>query len=97
MNKQDYRDTFVLMMVSGGWVAATVFLFLYPTQMNFATWAALVATVGGIYHYLCVSDDKREDAGNVVGVVPCAGDIVTEVPEGLSAELRSWTADRQEN
>ena len=81
MNKQDYRDYFVLAVVTAGWLAATVFLFHYPSSVNFATWAGLVATVGGIYHYLCVSDDKRMDAGNVTAVLPT---------EGLASELRDW-------
>jgi hypothetical protein len=81
MAEQDYRDYFVLGVVSVGWLAATVFLFLYPSSVNFATWAGLVATIGGIYHYLCVSDDKRVDAGNVAAVLPT---------EGLSAEFRDW-------
>ncbi len=81
MNKQDYRDYFVLAVVTAGWLAATVFLFRYPSSVNFATWAGLVATVGGIYHYLCVSDDKRMDAGNMTAVLPT---------EGLASELRDW-------
>jgi hypothetical protein len=65
MANQDYRDIFVLLMVSAGWVAATVFLFLYHSTANFGIWAGLVGTIGGVYHWICVSDDKRVDAGNV--------------------------------
>lgn len=81
MADQDYRDYFVLGVVTAGWLAATVFLFRYPSTVNFATWAGLVATVGGIYHYLCVNDDKRTDAGNVAAVLPT---------EGLASEMRDW-------
>ena len=84
MNKQDYRDYFVLGIVTAGWAAATVFLFRHPSSVNFATWAGLVATLGGMYHWLCVSDDKRVDAGNVTAVLPT---------EGLSAEFRDWKGE----
>jgi hypothetical protein len=87
MAEQDYRDYFVLGVVSVGWLAATVFLFLYPSSVNFATWAGLVATIGGIYHYLCVSDDKRVDAGNVAAVLPT---------EGLASEFRDWTGEHDD-
>lgn len=54
-------DYFVLGMVSAAWVASTVYLFLHPTDTNFATWGALAATMGGIYHWITVYDDKRPD------------------------------------
>ena len=85
MNKQDYRDFFILGVVCVIMLEATVFLFLYPSSVNFATWSGLVATVGGVFHWLCVSDDKRVDAGNVVAVLPA---------EGLASELRNWKEDR---
>lgn len=65
MNTQDFRDIFVLLMVSAGWSAATVFLFMYPSTTNFTIWSTLVGTIGGMYHWICVTDDKRLDAGNV--------------------------------
>lgn len=83
MNKQDYRDVAVLILVSVGWLAATLFLFLYPSPINFATWAGFGATVGGVYHFLCVSDDKRIDAGNVVAVLPTMID-------GAATDGRDW-------
>jgi hypothetical protein len=43
-------------------VASTVFLFKYPTGMNFATWATVATASGSIYHTLCIRDDKRPDA-----------------------------------
>jgi hypothetical protein len=86
MNKQDYRDYFVLGIVTAGWVAATVFLFWYPSSVNFATWAGLVATIGGVYHWLCVNDDKRVDAGNVAAVLPSEG--LTDVAGNLQREWK---------
>ncbi len=65
MNTQDCRDWFVMLAVTAGWVAATVFLFMNRSSANFGIWASLVATIVGAYHWICVSDDKRVDAGNV--------------------------------
>jgi hypothetical protein len=77
MNTQDYRDYFVTAIVAAGWTAATVFLFMYPSSTNFGIWGTLVGTIGGIFHWLCVSDDKRVDAGNVVPNFD-VGDIARE-------------------
>ena len=85
MNKQDYRDYFVLGAVSVSGVAATVFLFMYPSSVNFATWAGFEATLYGAYHWLCVSDDKRMDAGNVGAKLPESG--LTDV---IANETREW-------
>ena len=83
MNEQDYRDYFVLGAVSVSGVAATVFLFMYPSSVNFATWAGFEATLYGAYHWLCIKDDKRVDAGNVAAVLPT---------EGLTSEIsRDWS------
>lgn len=82
-NPQDYRDFAVLVLVTMGWVAATLFLFIHPSATNFATWAGFGATVGGVYHFLCVNDDKRVDAGNVAAVLP-------NMVEGAAAETRDW-------
>lgn len=85
MANQDYRDYFVLGAVSFSGLAACAFLFLYPSSVNFATWAGFEATLYGAYHWLCVSDDKRMDAGNVAAVLPT---------EGLSTEFRDWKGER---
>lgn len=66
MNKHDCRDWFVMLAITAGWIAATVFLFMYPSSTTFGIWASLVATIVGAYHWICVSDDKRVDAGNVI-------------------------------
>jgi hypothetical protein len=84
-NRPDKRDTVVMVMVCCGWVAATVFLFMYPQSINFATWAGLVATIGGVFHWLCISDDKRVDAGNVSAVLPNFPE------EGTASENRDWS------
>lgn len=87
-NKQDYRDYVVLGFVSGIISAATVFLFMYPSAQDFGIWSGVVSATYGAYHWLCVSDDKRTDAGNVSGALP----------SGLSGELfkepHNWLGDK---
>ena len=83
-NQRDARDWVVMGLVTGGWVAGTVFLYLFPSSVNFATWSGLTATICGVYHFLSVSDDKRVDAGNVTAVLPT---------EGLAAEFRDWKGE----
>jgi hypothetical protein len=82
VNKQDYRDYFVLGAVTVSGLLACAFLFMYPSSVNFATWSGFEATLFGTYHWLTVSDDKRVDAGNVAAVLPT---------EGLASEFRDWT------
>jgi hypothetical protein len=74
--------------VSIAGLAATIFLFMYPSSVNFATWGSFEAVLFGAYHWLCVSDDKRMDAGNVSMVLPT---------EGLTAEFRDWKGDDHEH
>lgn len=62
MNKRDFRDTFVLGLVSTAWVASTIFLFIHASVETFGIWAGMLATMGGIFHWLVVSDDKHPDA-----------------------------------
>jgi hypothetical protein len=80
-NQKDARDWVIMALVTLGWIAATVFLFTHPATVNFATWSGLTATICGVYHYLCVDDDKRVDAGNVTAALPT---------EGLEGEIRDW-------
>lgn len=61
-NLRDIRDHIVMVIVTVVLVFATVFLVRHPTDANFMTWAGLVATIVGVYHFLCIFDDKRPDA-----------------------------------
>ncbi len=61
LNKGDLRDTFVMLLVAQVWVASTVYLFLHPSEPVFVTWSGLCTTMGGIYHWICVRDDKIPD------------------------------------
>lgn len=81
-NQRDARDWVVMALVSLGGLAATVFLFCYPSSVNFATWSGFEGTLFGVYHWLTISDDKRVDSGNVTSVLPA---------EGLTSQIdRDW-------
>lgn len=58
----DLRDVLIFLLVTGGWVAATIFLFKYPAEANFATWAATCTTITGVYHWIVFKDDKEKDS-----------------------------------
>lgn len=55
------KDYLVMVIVTAAWVAGTTYIFVHPSDVNFATWAAMAATMGGLYHWLTVYDDKRPD------------------------------------
>jgi hypothetical protein len=88
MNKQDYRDWAVLVLVSLGWLVGTAVLVTHYSTVAFGIWGSFSAVIVGAYHFLCVDDDKRVDAGNVQMVLPT---------EGLSAEFRDWKGDDHEH
>ena len=58
----DARDWFVMGLVAVAWTAATVFLFLHHSDMNFVTWAGVCTTMTGVYHWITVRDQKVSDA-----------------------------------
>jgi uncharacterized membrane protein len=60
----DGRDWFVIGHVAMIMTAATAFLFMYPNAEDFATWGGVVATTGGLYHWIMVRDSKIPDAPN---------------------------------
>jgi hypothetical protein len=60
------RDWFIMGLFAGVYVAATVYLFRHPGPETFGVWAGMVATMGGVYHWLDVRDAKTPDA-------PCGG------------------------
>ena len=40
---------------------ATFYLFSHPSDVNFATWAGVTATITGVYHWINYRDDKTPD------------------------------------
>ena len=59
--KSDPKDWFVMILVAGIWIASSVFIFKHPDNTAFGIWAGLAGTIGGIYHFLAVHDDKNPD------------------------------------
>jgi hypothetical protein len=58
----DFRDWFVLLHLNAAGIAATVFLFKHPDPLNFATWATMLGTISGCYHWFMIRDQKIPDA-----------------------------------
>lgn len=55
-------DWFVMLLFAAAWVVATVWLFKYPSVPAFGIWAGMLATMGSVYHWLVVRDQKLPDA-----------------------------------
>ena len=62
--EMDIRDWVVVALIAGIEVSATVFLFCYPTGINFGTWAGITGTLTSAYHYIVLRDQKIPDADN---------------------------------
>lgn len=61
------RDWFVLVLLGGIAIAATVFLFLHPSEANFGIWAGALGTLATAFHWLVYLDSKRPDAERGAG------------------------------
>lgn len=59
--KTDWRDVAVLVIFTAGFAAATTYLFKHPSDMNFATFAALFGTLSAAYHWIITYDSKHPD------------------------------------
>ncbi len=59
--KFDFRDYFILAHVNGAGIVGTVFLFIHPDAVNFASWCGLIATLVGTYHWFILRDSKEPD------------------------------------
>jgi len=58
----DFRDWFILLLVSGAWIASTAYLFMFHSDANFAIWGGITTTITGAYHFLVIKDSKQADA-----------------------------------
>jgi hypothetical protein len=52
----DIRDGLIGAIVAAAWVAATVYVFEFHSDLNFATYAGLCATMTGFYHWIVSKD-----------------------------------------
>lgn len=62
MSRWDFSDWFILFHVNAAAIAATVFLFVHPDPLNFATWGTFCAAVLSSYHWMLIRDAKEKDA-----------------------------------
>jgi uncharacterized membrane protein len=58
----DVRDWVVIGLMAAIQVAATVFIFMHPDAVNFATWATIVGGLTTAYHWMVIQDSKEKDA-----------------------------------
>jgi hypothetical protein len=61
MGMTGLRDWVIMGLVLAAWINSTIFLWHHPTDTNFATWAGLLLTVTGVYHWICYKDQKVPD------------------------------------
>lgn len=61
MNKQDYRDWYVIIHISAFASAVMTYAFKYPSPAVFATACGTLTTVIGMYHWFVIKDDKEKD------------------------------------
>jgi O-antigen/teichoic acid export membrane protein len=58
----EVRDWIVIALMASIQLAATVFVFVHPDSMNFATWATVVGGLVTAYHWIVIRDSKQADA-----------------------------------
>lgn len=59
--RYDLSDWLVLIMIACSFVASWVYVFMHPSDTNFGICVGGVATSGGLFQFLRISDDKRPD------------------------------------
>lgn len=61
----DTRDWFIMILTACIWAAGTVFIFKFGSKDNavllMSSWGGICGTMGGIYHWLTIRDDKEKD------------------------------------
>ena len=61
MNKQDWRDWFILLHLGAGSVSIMGYAYLHPTPGVFATACGTLTTALGLFHWFTQRDDKIPD------------------------------------
>lgn len=49
-------------LITLGWGAATVYLYQHPSDVNYATWGTITATIICAYRWIDYKDSKIPDA-----------------------------------
>lgn len=62
MNTKDWRDYVTYVFAGGIFIAATLYTWAHPSDVNFATWATVCGTLACILKWLDIKDDKERDA-----------------------------------
>lgn len=60
MSRLDAKDWYVMLHMGGALTTSTVFVFLHPE--HFPAYCGFVGTVGAVFHWLIIRDDKVPDA-----------------------------------
>lgn len=60
--ERDFRDVAVLTLISGGFLASWIYVFLHPSDAAFGVCVGGTGAWGCIFHGLTVHDDKVPDA-----------------------------------
>jgi hypothetical protein len=55
-------DWLVMALVSLLWITSTIYLFIHPSEADFATWGTICSVMTGVYHWLNIHDQKYPDA-----------------------------------
>lgn len=49
-------------LVTAMWIFAGIYLWIHPSDLNFATWGGICGTLTCVYHWLNIKDDKQKDS-----------------------------------
>jgi hypothetical protein len=58
----DFRDWFVVGLIISVALFGAIFVAKHPDPLNFATFATLIGTLTGFYHFMVIRDSKQADA-----------------------------------
>lgn len=61
MNRQDWRDWYIVIHLSLFAASVMTYAFLHPAAAVFATACTTLTTVLGMYHWFTIKDDKVPD------------------------------------
>ena len=60
--QQDIRDWYIMLHISSFAIATMMFVYTHPSEGNFASMCASIASILGLYHWFTLRDSKEPDA-----------------------------------
>jgi hypothetical protein len=60
--RPDYRDYLTVFLVTGGFIASWVYVFMHPSPEAFGICIGGVGAFSSLFHLIAVRDDKTPDA-----------------------------------